>query len=85
MQKDNKVELFAEEQTEVAARGEKAAVRWLRILQGIRRKVDSIAANGGIVSMTASWSPKRVESLLKELEQLETKLQNIEEELKNEN
>ncbi len=54
-----------EEQNEIVARGEKAAVRWLRILQGIRRKVNSIDANGGILSMTATWSPKRVESTLK--------------------
>jgi hypothetical protein len=72
-----------EEQNEIVARGEKAAVRWLRILQGIRRKVNSIAANGGMVSMTATWSPKRVESLLKELGQLESRLKNIRDELNN--
>jgi hypothetical protein len=61
---------------------DKKQIKWLNILHDLYRVVNSFAHNGGVVSMTASWSQKRVDSLIDELENLENKLKASKEELK---
>lgn len=63
------------------AANDKKQIKWYNILHGLWKAVNSIAANGGIVTMTKTWSPKRIESLLREVEQIEIELKKIREEI----
>jgi hypothetical protein len=65
------------------AANEKKQIRWYNIVHDLYKLTNSIAHNGGILTMTKTWSPKRIDSFIKEVEKIENNLKRIRKEVEN--